>query len=110
MAGKFHSTAHFRCNFDEAFAGGAPIDTSVNVDVVALARESVKAWKLSAHMPCADLMIDGFNEIANMSAETEAALNKAILIGLGKCPDHFKHTEHDEWGHEICSVCYGRKS
>jgi hypothetical protein len=61
---------------------GAPIDADAkqrNVDFVALAHENVKAWKLAQEIATqTDRIVNGFNQIADMSPELEAALNAMI--------------------------------
>jgi hypothetical protein len=61
---------------------GAPIDADAkqrNVDFVALAHENVKAWKLAQEIATqTDRIVHGFNQIADMSPELEAALNAMI--------------------------------
>lgn len=64
---------------------GAPIDADAqqrNIDFLAVAAELTKGWKLAdAISEQTNAMIDGFNEVADMSPELERALNEMIERG-----------------------------
>jgi hypothetical protein len=70
-----------RRNRDQS--SGGPISEEAkqcNSETVDLAIQQIEAFRLLAHIP--NIIIDGFNDVANMTAEQEAEMNAAILAEL----------------------------